>query len=1155
MKQRINILPAITKGLSICVLVCLSVHIQAQVAIDIVQYSTNGDDGILNVLLDEEHLEMPATFLWSNEATTQQIENLGTGDYFVTITDANACEYTLEVTLEGCEMIDCYPDNDGDGYGDANATPMTGCDCPGGYVPDNSDCDDSKESINPGVVEAASGCNGVDDNCNGEIDEGIPNAFVYYRDADGDGFGDYDHPVYSCEMAASILVDGVVYLEIGGDCNDTNAEVNPNGTEICDNLDNNCDAQIDEGITKYVYYADFDQDGFATDGQTTLLEWCDNIEDLIIHSGIHYVKVQGDCDDEDNQTYPGAPELCDLKDNDCDGLDDYDDPDANCLAFQTLPGDLILTCAPITTLEQAINQWLGTNGGATAQMGIGCSGVTFSNSGVVLIDLDYEGGTPYPVTFTVIDDCGFTRSATASIVITGYTPITLTLQPTEYSGSTCNNTSAQWINSHGGANASSCFGIIWTTNKHIDTEVCSDNNLPMWQRQYSFTAKEDRPGGRSITTSKVYLRLEEPQISVTDPGNLILTCADLSQAGDLFDNWFAQYSVESICHDFNRISTYHDFDLTNLNTCGVYTVNLTAAVTNYLGTTQYCIIDNRTVQLTVGSATLELTSAGSDKIIESVCSIDPIQLKTDVDNWLASGAGYTATGCGATTISYEIAFSDYVDPTTYLPYSSSCKFVSFMTSTVTFTILDQCRQSTTFERSLRYNCSGFDVNITQDCDDLVANIEGGCPTSSTPIYRWLKDGKEVQEGPSNVYTITDPVAAYYIVELDCGCTAKSSSITTFKGDGFGVDISQNCGQLEAQAYGCTSPNSQFYWYRNDQLVATTTSPTYSLTTPGDAEYRVAIECGCAAVSEILMIDYEIEPTIPSYTYVDADVLITSSDVDYFSSINSYNETFSSHSLRNQVDESATWLSGLACNTENFVGLNVCDLNIQSGTYLVLISGDDDIQFVHNGNVFTRSQAYTRSYLISLSLDQNSVLEFTAKDQHGGNCWFSINIFDNSLTELKNGIQNIVYSSFNLHNQLTGPEYISGSSCPDCYTLANDQCAPQCILNLQNSNNASQNLELSLVESIKQYYHSLINLYPNPTSALLNIDIDHHEETTAQMYVLDMLGSRVYEQSTHLLKGLNKIQLKTEQWPDGIYYLMVTDRTGLLHQKKIEIIHR
>ena len=101
-------------------------------------------------------------------------------------------------------------------------------------------------------------------------------------DADGDGYGDAS-------------VSGAI--NVGLDCDDGDAGINPDASENADGMDEDCDGLVDEGTNVY----DDDGDSYPEDG--------------------------GDCNDEDNSIYPGAPEVCDGTDNDCDGLVDDADSD------------------------------------------------------------------------------------------------------------------------------------------------------------------------------------------------------------------------------------------------------------------------------------------------------------------------------------------------------------------------------------------------------------------------------------------------------------------------------------------------------------------------------------------------------------------------------------------------------------------------------------------------------------------------------------------------------------------------------------------------------------------------------------------------------------------------------------------------------------
>ncbi len=170
-----------------------------------------------------------------------------------------------------------------------------------GFTADE-DCDDNDASVNPDAVEI---CDGIDNNCDGQIDEGLLSEF--FVDEDGDGYGDTDQPVMACELG-----DGLA--SVGGDCQDRDSKVNPGAEERCDGFDNNCDGQIDESGDPKTWYADNDFDGYGDP---------DNSEFTCRPPSQFHITFGGDCDDNNNSINPGASEVCDELDNDCnDQIDD-----------------------------------------------------------------------------------------------------------------------------------------------------------------------------------------------------------------------------------------------------------------------------------------------------------------------------------------------------------------------------------------------------------------------------------------------------------------------------------------------------------------------------------------------------------------------------------------------------------------------------------------------------------------------------------------------------------------------------------------------------------------------------------------------------------------------------------------------------------------
>ncbi|MEN9786089.1 MAG: hypothetical protein RLZZ299_1353 [Pseudomonadota bacterium] len=278
----------------------------------------------------------------------------GTGSSTSTATSTQTATDTDTATGTGGQDTAELVDADGDGVAAAE------------------DCDDANPFVYPGNFET---CDGVDEDCDGVIDNDAWDARVFLLDLDHDGYGVDGTDMYACEAPLDAVEQGgdcddenwlvnpgslvpecgdIAFLDLNcdgsvgsedfdgdgftacDDCNDADSGVFPGAAEVCNGgADDDCNGLADDedpalvadaaAAGKSEFYADFDMDGFTPGAGATLS--CDAAPGFVAANQLYSLeRTMRDCDDNDGAVSPEASEVCDGEDNDCDQLvDDADD--------------------------------------------------------------------------------------------------------------------------------------------------------------------------------------------------------------------------------------------------------------------------------------------------------------------------------------------------------------------------------------------------------------------------------------------------------------------------------------------------------------------------------------------------------------------------------------------------------------------------------------------------------------------------------------------------------------------------------------------------------------------------------------------------------------------------------------------------------------
>ncbi len=203
--------------------------------------------------------------------------------------------------------INYYPDSDHDNYGSSSAAATAYCNPPAWYTTNKTDCNDANAAIKPGAQEVCDASD-IDEDCDGQSDDNdasVTGKITYYPDADHDNFGSaFSAGVAYCNPPAW-------YTTNKTDCNDANAAIYPGKAELCNLIDDDCDLLIDENAG-IIYFADNDHDNYG------------NVLSFVVSCTMPngYTTNSTDCNDNNAAINPGAAEICNSVDDNCNILVD-----------------------------------------------------------------------------------------------------------------------------------------------------------------------------------------------------------------------------------------------------------------------------------------------------------------------------------------------------------------------------------------------------------------------------------------------------------------------------------------------------------------------------------------------------------------------------------------------------------------------------------------------------------------------------------------------------------------------------------------------------------------------------------------------------------------------------------------------------------------
>ncbi len=706
------------------------------------------------------------------------------------------------VADDGLTFTTYYADADSDTYGDAGSSTSTCDGAPAGYVSDDTDCDDTNENINPGETEV---CNAVDDNCDGNTDEGLTFT-TYYADADSDTYGDAGSTTTTCDGApAGYVIDDT-------DCDDTNADINPGESEVCNAIDEDCDGTADDGLAFITYYADADSDTYGDAGSTTTT--CDG-------APAGYVADDTDCDDTNADINPGAAEVCNAIDEDCDGTAD------DGLTFVTYYKDL-----DADTYGSALSGTVTTCDGAPATY-------VAADGDCDDLNADINPGET-EICNAIDDDCS------------GVTDDGLTF--TTYYADADSDTYGD-----AGSSTTTCDGA--PAGYVADDTDCDDTNADInpGAAEVCNAIDEDCDGAADdgLTFVTYYRDFDEDAYGSVSSGT-VTTC----------DGAPATYvAAEGDCDDFNADINPGEVEICNFiddNCSGIADEGLPIL-------TFYLDADSDTYGTPM--STLEACAATGPMWVENSADCDDsdadvhpglIDLCNGIDNDCDGNIDDDALFTTYYIDSDGDTYGDNLDAGTTFCYVPAAPYVLDNT--------DCNDASAASYPGATEICDGLDNDCDGNTDEELitatvtpAGTVTGCKGSTIPLsvtagvgytYQWYKNGNPIPGATSAVYNVTKPAYYQAMVTIPGGCSDVSGATLVQFLSSPNANISAPNGTSLCAVVKLKASFDATYtwqWYRDGSPIAGATNYLYNATLPGSYRCRVTNASGCSRNSASIVV--------------------------------------------------------------------------------------------------------------------------------------------------------------------------------------------------------------------------------------------------------------------------------------------------------------